>query len=389
MARRRTRGSGSVTYRPRDHIWEGRVDEGWQDGKRKRTSFYGPTKLAVERAVRDAIHGLERGQAPTPAALTVSQWLARWLVSVGSRVRPVTWTRYRQIVRQLDQQLGHVRLARLSVADVSAAMVQLEKSGQSPRSVAHARAVLRNALTGAQREGLLAANVAALAHPPHVPAPNPTVLSSDAVEAILDACQPWLRRLVLVAVHTGVRQAEELGARWQDFAPDSRSLHVVTTLLRVPGGWALGEPKSATSRRVVALTEAATLAILEEQTAQNAAREAAGERWHEPLPGLIFTSDTGWPRGGTNLTRALQRALAAAGLPRLRWHDLRAAHGAFLLASGTDISVVSRKLGHSSVSLTSKFYGGVGEDLQREAAERLGRTLGRGRPSRLDPHRLD
>lgn len=373
---RRSRGTGSVTYRPRDHIWEGRVDEGWVEGKRKRTSVYGPTKLAVERAVRDAIHGLERGQAMTPASMTVGQWLDRWLESVRARVRPVTWVRYRQIVRQLDAQLGHIRLARLSVADVSAALVRLEQSGQSPRSVAHARSVLRNALTGAQREGLLASNVAALAHPPHVPAPNPTVLSAGALEAILAALDPAMRRLALVAAHTGLRQAEQLGARWEAFDPETRSLHVVTTLLRVPDGWELGEPKSANSRRVVALTEAAVTAIEEERAVQETAKLSAGRSWHEPIPGLIWTTAAGSPIGGTNLTRAFQRQCVAAGLPRLRWHDLRAAHGAFLLASGTDISVASRRLGYSSVALTSRYYGGVAEQIQRGAADRLERLLG-------------
>jgi integrase len=125
------------------------------------------------------------------------------------------------------------------------------------------------------------------------------------------------------------------------------------------------------------MTEAAMAAIEVERTVRSAAREAAGGSWHEPIPDLIWETATGAPLGGTNLTRAFKRQCAAAGLPRLRWHDLRAAHGAFLLAGGADISVVSRKLGHSSVALTSKFYGGVGEQLQREAAEQLGRTLGR------------
>jgi integrase len=122
---------------------------------------------------------------------------------------------------------------------------------------------------------------------------------------------------------------------------------------------------------VVALTGAATAAIEAERTAQTAARESAGESWHELIPDLIWETATGSPLGGTNLTRAFKRQCAAAGLARLRWHDLRAAHAAFLLASGAGISVVSRKLGHGSVALTSKFYGGVAEQIQREAADRM------------------
>lgn len=86
---------------------------------------------------------------------------------------------------------------------------------------------------------------------------------------------------------------------------------------------------------------------------------------------LCFTTSTGQPRKGTAINHQFERALTTAGLPVIRWHDLRAAHGSLLLSAGVDISVVSRKLGHSSVALTSRHYGGVAEQLQQDAADRL------------------
>jgi integrase len=57
------------------------------------------------------------------------------------------------------------------------------------------------------------------------------------------------------------------------------------------------------------------------------------------------------------------------------WHDLRAVHGALLLRSGTDIAVLSRQLGHGSLGVTPRHYGGVADSLGRDAAERLERLL--------------
>lgn len=131
---------------------------------------------------------------------------------------------------------------------------------------------------------------------------------------------------------------------------------------------------SASSRRVVPLTPAATVAMQEERRAQLEARPRA-KRGHSPIPDLCFTTSTGQPRNGSAITHSFEDALVAASLPRLRWHDLRAAHGALLLAAGVDISVVSRMLGYSAVAVTARHYAGVGEALGRAASDRFAALL--------------
>lgn len=100
------------------------------------------------------------------------------------------------------------------------------------------------------------------------------------------------------------------------------------------------------------LTAAAAQALSEERQSQLEARLAVGKRWREPIPGLIFTTDSGEPRSGTSVTHAFADALAAAGLTPMHWHHLRHAFAGLMLASGVDLGTVSALLGHSSVSLT-------------------------------------
>jgi integrase len=137
----------------------------------------------------------------------------------------------------------------------------------------------------------------------------------------------------------------------------------------------LAEPKSSASRRVVPVGEHVIAALRDEQQTQREARLAAGRRWHQPIPDLCFTTAAGAPRNGNALTHAWQDALALAGLPRLTWRDLRAVYGALLLQSGTDIAVLSRQLGHGSLGVTARHYGGVADSLGRDAADRLERLL--------------
>ena len=356
-----------------------RLDRGWEDGKRKIDAFYAPTKLEAERRLRDALHDLDRGQEPIPQTLTVAQWLETWQAG-KLNVRPATARRYEQVVQyQLVPKLGHTRLAKLTAKDVSGALRALQAEGLSARSVFLARTVLRAALGDAIRKGVLARNVAADAEPPKVEDREPIVLAPSAVAAILEASCPELRRAVTVAVHTGLRFGEQFGLTWGDVDREHRCVYVHQGLVKVRGGGqTLGPLKTRRSLRVVPLTDAALATLEEERVAQALARETSGASWSEPAPGLVFTDAQGAPRNGGTVLDAFQAALRRANLPPMRWHDLRGAHAGLLLASGTDLAVISKRLGHSSIAITARTYAGVADILQVEATERLGRLLAAG-----------
>ena len=370
-----SRGNGEGTvYQRQDGRWVGAVVV---EGRRR--AAYGRTREAAAVKLRQLQQQASSGLPAVDQRATVASYLSRWLEEVTPRLRPSTAARYRGLVtRQIIPAVGRIKLYQLQPSDVTSMLVKVQRDGLSARTASHCRAVLRAALSDAQRDALLSRNVARLADPVHLAPPAPTVLSPEQAWAVLDACgEPGLQRLVGTALWTGLRLGEELGLTWPDIDFEGRCLHVRHALQRLGGAYSLVEPKSASSRRTLALPEAALTALEAQRHWQVEARLAAGGRWHQPIPGLVFTTSTGQPRNGTTLTHLLQDALERAGLPRLRWHDLRAAHGSLLLAGGVDISVVSRRLGHSSVSLTSRHYGGVADALQQAAADRLGTMLQR------------
>lgn len=373
---RRGAGEGSV-YRRSDGRWVAMVSEGWGREGRKRRVRYAASQAEALRALAKLKAETGAGLPGVDARMTVAKYLEGWLVAVETRLRPLTARRYRGLVRQqIIPRIGALRLAKLTPADVGRMLTDIQASGLSPRTAAHARAVLRAALADGEKWGQLQRNVARLADAPRVPSPNPVVLSASTAQAVVAAMgDGQLRRLVVVALFSGLRAGEELGLTWPDVDEEAGVLSVRRSLQRIDGTFTVGEPKSLTSRRVVALPPQAVGALQEERAAQTDARLAAGPRWRPRIADLVFTGPRGEPLVPTTVTHQFQRHLELAGLPRLRWHDLRAAHGALLLASGTDISVVSRRLGHSSVALTSRHYGGVAEALQRDAATRLGALL--------------
>ena len=100
----------------------------------------------------------------------------------------------------------------------------------------------------------------------------------------------------------------------------------------------------------------------------------AGSRWVDS--GHVFATTIGTPMEAAVVTRAFQRALARAGLPHYRFHDLRHSAATFLLAQGFTLEDVKNLLGHSSIVLTSNTYGHVLEQRQRQVAMGMDAVLG-------------
>lgn len=121
------------------------------------------------------------------------------------------------------------------------------------------------------------------------------------------------------------------------------------------------EPKSETSRRVVAIPSAIVAALRRHRDTQESERQAAGDRWVES--GLVFTSRLGTPLDGRNVTKQFQAILEKAGLPRQRFHDLRHSCASLLLAQGVHPRIVMETLGHSQISLTMNTYSNVMPEL--------------------------
>jgi site-specific recombinase XerD len=110
------------------------------------------------------------------------------------------------------------------------------------------------------------------------------------------------------------------------------------------------------------------LALRRHRVEQAAAR-AQAKRWD--ARGFVFTTSTGRPLSSQNVTRDLHSALAAAGLPRQRCHDLRHAFATLQLEAGADVFEVSRALGHASIATTANTYGHFTRAMAERSADRM------------------
>ena len=373
---RRGPNEGSV-YQRKDGRWEGAVHMGYENGKRVRKFAIGNTRAEVVAKLAPIIRARDE-RRPVPNQRTkLGPFLRRWLDEVAKpTIRASTYASYNDIIRlHLIPGLGRIALAKLSPDEVQAFLNAKLASGLSPRRVQYLHAVLRRALVTAERWGMASRNVAKLVDSPRVAHHEIRPLTAAQARQLLDASvdDRWLG-LYVTALGTGLRQGELLALRWDDIDLDGRRLEVRHTLARVGGVLTLLEPKTERSRRIVVLPELVVNALRAHRTRQRMERLVAGSRWVDS--GHVFATTVGSPQDAAAVTRAFKRALARAGLPESRFHDLRHAAATFLLGRGFTLEDVKNLLGHSSIVLTSNTYGHVLEQRQRQVARGMDAVLG-------------
>ena len=234
---------------------------------------------------------------------------------------------------------------------------------------------LHKALKQAVNDGLVSRNVTEGVKPPQLRREEIRPLSPEQVKVLLEAARgDRLQALYVLAIHTGLRQGELLGLKWNDVDLEAGTLHVRRTLVTAKGGPVLAAPKTRGSRRSVKLTGSATDALKNHLNHQLEEIERAGPLWQEN--GLIFAAEMGEPLDRHHVTAwRFRTLLKRAGLPKVRFHDLRHTCATLLLLKNVNPKIVSEMLGHATTSITLDTYSHLLPNMQDHAAKALDDTL--------------
>lgn len=367
----RGKGEGTI-YERRKGLWAAQLT--LPDSKRK--TFYGATRAEVLRKLTKAKQDVYGGLQLAEGQETLAQYLRRWLEMVEHDLKPGTLRTYRKQVRYITSGLRGVRLKLLTPQQVKLFYSQQVKRGLSPTTVNHIHGVLHKALEDALKMGLVQQNASDRVSPPRRADHEMITLSEDQARALLEAAQgERFEVLFWLALQTGMRQGELLGLRWPDVELDRASLVVRSSVQKIGKAFTLGEPKTAHSRRRIALSASMVEHLKSHRTNQKAEKVKAGPAWKEHE--LVFPNIYGGVMVPDNLAkRIFKRLLRKAALPDMRFHDLRHTAATLLLARGENPKVVSEMLGHADISITLRIYGHVTPTMQKSAASVMDTIFG-------------
>jgi integrase len=316
------------------------------------------TKKDAQRELARLLNLVHTGAYVEPAKLTVGDFLDQWLRDcVKPSVASTTFDTYSLVVRHyLGPSLATIRLSKLQPANIQAAIRLLLESGKvkhkggvAPASALKTVAVLHRACDQAVKWGWLGRNPCDAVDRPRLVPREMQVWTEEETRRFLDEAERTSphHSLYLTAVATGMRQAELLGLRWQDVDLEAG----VAAVRQICYRGVFKEPKTQKARRTVALSSRVIEALRRHKARQNETRLRWGAEYHDR--GLVFTQDSGKPLDGRDLVqRDFEPLQKRAGVPRIRFHDLRHSHASHLLRAGVHPKVVSERLGHSRVGIT-------------------------------------
>lgn len=359
---RRGRGEGAVFQRS-DGLWCARTAKVAGVAR----TFYGKTKaeaLAKMRAFQPGTVDVTQ--------MTVKAYLVSWLEGAAkNKVQAGTLDRYRSCMEaKAYPHIGSIQLAKLAPAHIEKWYADLAAAGESPRGRQMAGVVLGTALRHAVRLKLIPHSPVNDIPKPRPPKKEMKVWTNEQVRAFLAAASSdRLHSLYVLAVSTGMREGELFGLQWQDIDLAAGSLSVQRTLEELRGKFVLKEPKTKGSRRRIDLPRMAVESLFDHKRRLLAEGNAAAVQ-------VFCDSDGGFLRRSNVQRRSFGPLMKAAGLPRIRFHDLRHTAATCLLADGENVKVVSERLGHASIEITLDTYAHVLPTMQAAAVKRIDRMLG-------------
>ena len=351
------------------------------DGNRRQARRRG---FATRREAQEALDRLRvnarEGTYVALHQLTLAAYLDSWLETMQVAGKAVsTLASYRRNVRvHVVPAVGGLRLQALTAAHLDHLYARLLADGRrdgggglKPRTVRYVHTIIRKALSDARRKGLITRNVADDATPPSAKASRapemcfwtPGQLRQFLAATAGDEHAP-LWRLVSM---TGMRVGEVCGLRWETVDLDGSRLEVRRQLTLSDGKVIEVEhTKTDRGRRAIDLDGTTVAALRVHRRRQHERRLAFGAGWQDH--GLVFCGADGRPLRPDAVSRTFVRQAGAAGVPRIRFHDIRHTHVAHLLAAGRNPLEVSRRLGHASPSFTLDRYGHLMPEAGSEAA---------------------
>lgn len=351
-----------------------RTADGHRRRKWERTDA--KTKADAQRALRQRLSEIENGGYVEVTRLSLGEFLDRWLKDyAGPRIRPAAFKDYESAMRlHVKPTLGEKVLAKLTPMDIQRLYGQLLESGVSAHRVFRVHRVLRQALSHAVRWQAVARNVADAVSPPKPGRREMSTLDPEQARRLMETVRGTeLEGPVSLAVYTGLRRSEVLGLRWKDTDLQTAALQVVQSLQRTPDGLTVLPPKTARSRRRVALSPQAVALLRKHHARQAEHRLAAGPAWEDG--DWLFTRADGRPMSPDALSHQFAQVARGLGLPGTGLHMLRHSHASLLLTQGIHPKIVSERLGHSTVSITLDTYSHVLPGLQEAAAVAFDQAL--------------
>lgn len=359
---RRTKGEGTLRKR-KDGRWEGWFNIGKdENGKTKRKSVTAKTKSECQEKLNKAKEEYLKEQSVlsshtylTDSDPTLNEWYEIWINTFCRNViKDYTVNGYEQRFKtNILPALGDMKLSELSTVNCQQFLVGLFSNGRQRGREKHGNGLAYYSVKGIERT---LSSCLQKAVDEDLILKNPIFLE----ETKRSGCYEFY----YLELTTGMRLGEICALEWNDLSLENKTITVNKAVQKIKGEIKINTPKTKSSIRTIRLCDEC-IRLLSELKANQI-----------PKSKYIFPSSvTGEIRDTSAVTRRLHRIQDRAGMPRIRFHDLRHSFATLSLEQGMDIKTVSHMLGHTDAGFTMNTYMHVTDNMQQSVADTMGTLL--------------
>ena len=375
MAKRRPNGDGMVRKRA-DGRWEGSIVVGHkEDGSPIFKSVFAKTQRDLMPKLHSLIEEYRDVELSERSAMTLNEWFDYWLEAYAKpTLKPNTYRGYVRYAKYFRERLGDKPIRQITRTDVQRAYNDIRRNGRrrlrdekgtslSDSMVRSLHMMLHNCMNAAVSAHLIPRNPTEGTTIPKTNYAPKKILNDAQLDTFMQAieAEPMWYDFFYTEITTGLRLGEICGLQWEDLNEETGRLHVRRSVSRASGGGLqIGETKTETGKRTILLPPS-TLHLLKER------KKTAMTEWI--FPSLLQPEK---PVSPHTAYHRLKLILKQAGLPDIRFHDLRHTFATHALVSGVDAKTLSGILGHTNASFTLDTYTHVTTDMQKNAAGIVG-----------------
>ncbi len=343
-----------------------------ENGKRKRIKRRGFARERDARiAERKLLNELEQGLDLNAADVTYEKYMNDWLKDKKGSVKPQTYTTYHSIVtKHILPVLGSYTLNKITPRLIQNLYNDIkDKRSLSGENLQKVHTIIKGSLQKAVDWGMIIKNPAALVERPKSEREEMMYWTHEQSLQFLEVAKnDRYYHAFLLAITTGMRQGEILALRWKDINFESKTIHVRGTLDH-QGKGIQAATKTKAGMRSIGI-DGHTLKQLKKLRERTLEEKMKNRDIYEDKD-MVFSTELGNHVHPRNLLRSFYRLVEKAGVPKIRFHDLRHTHVVFLLEMRENNKRIAERLGWSSVKMLDR-YAHITAHMQQETADAFG-----------------
>ena len=350
------------------------------NGKRIRVTetFIGLKSEAETRLVQMKIE-IKGGNYIQKKNLTINTYFNEWLKIKEKEVSPKTYSTYKLYTKNILQYLGHIELININVKLLKDFYAKLaEEKEISQTTIRHHYSILNTALNEAIILGYINNNPnQKIKKPKASTIKQKKCYSADEVSILLSNLKNEnlkYQAIIYLALDSGCRRGELTGLTWEDINFNENTININKATQYLSGkGIFEKSTKSDTSNRKVYISETTANILKQYKHEQLMMKFKLGSKWKNSK--RVFTTDDGDDIHPDTPSKIFYKIIKKYNLPKISFHGLRHTSISLLIQKGIQPQIISKKAGHSSISVTHDIYSHFFDNEFKETANVMNEIL--------------